>query len=380
MRASVFGLFLLAGLAGASPAWAANPAGNAVDVVQQANGDLDGTTALLSTGDEVFMGQRVITGNAGRVQVVFSDQTHLVIGPGSSLVIDQYLMRNNGTASKFVVDVVGGTFRFITGNSPKNAYQIKTPTGTLGVRGTAFDFGVDRKTGETQVLLYHGGVNMCGKDGDCVLLTEACSVGLIPQHDQASIYGKNDRRRPPLLKSFPYLNSQWPLQADFRVGGTGSCKQSQPDEAPIVVKADLPVVPAPVPPSPPPHEPPPCPPPRHHHWNGWGEHHHHWSQHPGDWGGPGDGWHPHDGGDDVGYSVSTESSRSTPDEQSPAPHPNTDRDSNDHDSNHDNDRGRGDNSGGNGGNGGDQNHGADRNGPASGWNNSGNGGDRHHRH
>src|SRR4051812_9553997 len=247
-------------LAGASPARAETVAGNAGDVVPQAQGNLAGATATLASGDEIFMGQRVITGNAGRVQVVFSDQTHLVVGPGSSLVIAEYLMRNNGTASKFVVNALGGTFRFITGNSPKNAYQINTPTGTLGVRGTAFDFGVDKESGETQVLLYHGGVRMCGADGSCVMLTEACSVGVIPHHDAASVYGKSDHRRPPVLKNFPYLASQAPLEADFRVGGTGGCKEQPLDvtdpikavfelrtpPAPIVTPVSTPVVTPPV--------------------------------------------------------------------------------------------------------------------------------------
>jgi hypothetical protein len=240
-------VLLLAIMAGTTSARAESAAGNAVEVVPQAQGNLSGTTVALASGDDLFMGQQVITGNAGRVQVVFSDQTHLVVGPGSSLVIAQYLMRNNGTASKFVVNALGGTFRFITGNSPKNAYQINTPTGTLGVRGTAFDFGIDKKSGDTQVLLYHGGVRMCGADGSCVMLTEACSVGVIPHHDAASVYGKSDHRRPPMLKNFPYLASQAPLEADFRVGGSGGCKEQPLDVTdPIKAVFDLRTPPAPI--------------------------------------------------------------------------------------------------------------------------------------
>jgi hypothetical protein len=206
-----------------SPAWALSPAGSAVDVVPQAQGAIEGSTVMLARGDAIFIGQKVITGNAGRVQVVFSDDTHLVIGPGSTLVISEYLMRNDGSASKFVVDALGGTFRFVTGKSPKNAYAINTPTGTMGVRGTAFDFGVDPESGETQVLLYHGGVQMCGEDGSCAMLSEGCSVGVLADKTSPSIVNRSDRRRNPLLQKFPYLESQQPLQFGFRIMGAARC-------------------------------------------------------------------------------------------------------------------------------------------------------------
>ena len=199
----------------AQPALAIDPAGSAVAVIQQASAKLDGSTALLDNGADLYMGQQVITGQAGQVQVVFKDNTHLVIGPGSTLVISQYLMRDSGTASKFVINALSGTFRFVTGNSQKSAYQINTPTGTLAVRGTAFDFGVDPHSHQTNVLLYHGRVGMCEKDGTtCVWMSDACSVGVLPVGVPGALhYG--DQRRPPILNSFPYLATQQPLRQDW---------------------------------------------------------------------------------------------------------------------------------------------------------------------
>jgi hypothetical protein len=217
----------LLGIAFASPGGSSSPAGTAVGVLPDAQGQLDGLSAELSTGDGVFMGQRVITGNKGQVQILFSDNTHLVVGPQASLVISTYLMRNDGNASKVVVDALSGTFRFMTGNSPKSAYQIKTPTGTLGVRGTAFDFTVDPVTGQTTVLLYHGGVQMCDKHG-CEELAESCAVGVIGKTATPDVVGSHDKRRPGLLKDFPYLESQQPLKAAFRVEQAGPCSLPSP--------------------------------------------------------------------------------------------------------------------------------------------------------
>lgn len=257
-------LFVLAALA-ATGAYAANQAGNAVAVIQQATADLEGVSGTISTGDGIFMGQQLVTGNEGQVEIVFRDETRLVVGPGSTLVISEYLMRNDNTASKFVVDALAGTFRFATGNSPKNAYEINTPTGTMGVRGTWFDFSIDPATGETAVILYEGGVQMCGKTGRCVVLAETCGVGVMAQRTAANILIK--QMKPPKLKGFPYLNSQRPLRRDFRVRDIADCKVPERKVASVdkPVVDDPPVV-TPPPPDPDPEpEPEPEPEPSHDH-------------------------------------------------------------------------------------------------------------------
>ncbi len=99
--------------------------------------------ATFVVGSDIFIGDQVVTGAKGQVQILFADNTHLVVGPNSALTIEDYLLRNNGSAGKFVVDMLAGSFRFATGESAKNRYRIDTPTGTIGVRGTGFDTFVD---------------------------------------------------------------------------------------------------------------------------------------------------------------------------------------------------------------------------------------------
>src|SRR4051794_36064463 len=66
----------------------------AVAVRPEATGLLNGGTTVIMAEDELFQGQKIVTGARGEVQIVFADDTHMVIGAGSSLVIDKYLMRN----------------------------------------------------------------------------------------------------------------------------------------------------------------------------------------------------------------------------------------------------------------------------------------------
>ena len=85
-----------------------------------ADAQLEGATRTLIVGADIFIGDLVETGPKGQVQILFADNTKLVVGPQSSLKIDDYLMRNNGAAGKFAVDMLSGSFRFATGNGPKN--------------------------------------------------------------------------------------------------------------------------------------------------------------------------------------------------------------------------------------------------------------------
>ncbi|MGC4077478.1 MAG: FecR domain-containing protein [Rubrivivax sp.] len=217
------GSIILTALLGAGPSAAQESIATVSDLTPEAQAGLGAERTLLITGAQLREGETVVTGQNGEVQVLFSDQTHLVIGRGSSLVIARYLMRADGTPQKFAINALSGTFRFITGKGEKSAYAINTPTGTMGVRGTEFDFTVDRYSGHTSVILFEGGVRLCGKRGDCVELSERCSVGEIDLNDGAGVLTKEADRRKAAKTEFPYVQSQASLMQDFRVGKPQQC-------------------------------------------------------------------------------------------------------------------------------------------------------------
>ena len=214
----------------AGPAMSAAIA-KAVDVRPEASGLYNGGTVMLSAQDDLFEGQKITTGARGQVQIVFADDTRMVVGPGSSLVIETYLMRNNGTASAFAVSALGGTFRFITGKSNKSAYKIDTPTGTIGVRGTKFDFTVTKK--KTDIVLFDGEVNYCPNTGGCQTVKGKCDVGSGEASD-ATVIGKGSSRHASVASNFIYVKSQGSLKSDFKVSGAGACgaveEQAQPKQ------------------------------------------------------------------------------------------------------------------------------------------------------
>jgi hypothetical protein len=170
MKRALAALAAVAALA--SPALSAT--GETVAVVQRAVINSDGTTVTLNVGQPVALGDTIATGDSGEAQIIFPDQTRIVVGPNSQLSITRLLFRDNGTARRLSVNAVRGTFRFLSGESPSRAYNIRTPTATMGVRGTAFDFAVEGGD-DTDLVVYSGRVQFCAR-GRCARVPGGCQA------------------------------------------------------------------------------------------------------------------------------------------------------------------------------------------------------------
>jgi len=136
--------FLLASVAivalGGQDVAAAERIGTAAAVRNQATGTLGSETRALKSGLGVFKNERVDTARDATAQLLFSDETALTIGPSSSVTLDEFVYDPNRNAGKAVIRATKGAFRFISGSVDPRSYQIRTPVGTMGVRGTIVDF------------------------------------------------------------------------------------------------------------------------------------------------------------------------------------------------------------------------------------------------
>jgi hypothetical protein len=247
-------------LSSAVPAAFAAGEGTAVGVNPDAVAQLNSTDRILEVGADVSVGERIVTGSEGQVQIVFDDDTRLVVGPHSTLLIETYLMASSNTAQQLTINALGGSFRFITGNSPKPAYSIRTPTAAIAVRGTEFDIIVER--GDTKVMLYEGALQLCNPGGLCQEVTRRCEVAAASR-DAVSLFVRNDPQRLPLCYQFRYARFQAPLLPPFRVGGAALCTEAPEDQfSQSSTDSAGPLTPTPTPtPTPKPTPPPPPPPP-----------------------------------------------------------------------------------------------------------------------
>ena len=203
---------------------AASAAGTAVGVDPDAEARGNGTRTLV-VGSDVFIGDRIVTDARGLVQILFDDKTRLVVGPRSSLVIEDYLIRNDGSAGRLAVNALGGTFRFISGNSPKNHYLIKTPTGQIGVRGTAFDLAVLSRS-IAYLLHLEGTTISCANNGECETASRRCDVVAIGRSGAEGFGSSRDFSRDEIEDAedwFVFADSQSALMRQFRVSRAEQC-------------------------------------------------------------------------------------------------------------------------------------------------------------
>ena len=109
--------------------------GKATSVKPQAEGIHSGSTRTLSGGSDVYSKETVRTGETGQANLQFHDNSNLSVGPKSTVHLDKYVYDPNKSAGTIAVQATRGSLRFVTGSQGSASYQIKTPYGTLGVRG-----------------------------------------------------------------------------------------------------------------------------------------------------------------------------------------------------------------------------------------------------
>ena len=196
----------------ASFAASTKPAG----IVTKANGSSTASgkqgNRRLRTRSNIFQGDRIKTGFSGLVHIQFTDKTKLVIGPRSTLTINQFVLAGNGTANSFAIKAVRGTFRFLSGKSRKSVYKISTQNATIGIRGTGFDFAY---FGRTSVVLYTGSVIVC-KGASCVTLRRKCEMAV--EKGRRMQKSSTNQLVPGAFKLIhPYIRRENNLQPAYRL-------------------------------------------------------------------------------------------------------------------------------------------------------------------
>jgi hypothetical protein len=180
----------------------------------------------------IHRNERIRTSISGLGQFVFRDGTKLAVGWGSSVVIDKFVFDDSNTARKLTIRATKGTFRWISGGSKSTAYEIITPAGTLGVRGTAFDFFVGAN-GVTAVVLYSGSARFCGSNG-CRTLNQRCDA-IIARRGS----GVSEPERMPAnflnrvgSRALPFLTGSQQLTRSFSVAG-GCMQKASVEQGPV---------------------------------------------------------------------------------------------------------------------------------------------------
>ncbi|WFU11542.1 FecR domain-containing protein (plasmid) [Rhizobium sp. CB3090] len=186
--------------------------------------EVTGAGGPLAVADPVHRDEQIRTSISGLGQFTFRDGTKLAVGAGSSVVIDKFVFDDSGAVKKLTINAAKGTFRWMSGNSNHSAYQIVTPAGTIGVRGTAFDFYVGRN-GTTAVVLLNGAAQFCGAGG-CRQLKAQCDCVVAKRNGEISDPRRVNRDILKTLgnqKALPFLSGDQTLSGRMAFAGGGDC-------------------------------------------------------------------------------------------------------------------------------------------------------------
>ncbi len=122
--------------------WCANSASaqTKIGVAATVKNQVFGGSQALAAGGNVHANEIIRTGDASSAQLLFVDQTTLLVGAKSEVKLDRFVYDPNRGNGNVVMSAGKGVFRFVSGSQQSKSYQINTPVATIGVRGTVFTF------------------------------------------------------------------------------------------------------------------------------------------------------------------------------------------------------------------------------------------------
>jgi len=255
MKHVVPAIFL--GLAVILPAAESTAAQDEIGVTAAVNPNAIGTppqaeSRVLFVGDDVVFKERIETAGAGQTQILFLDESSLTIGPGSDVILDEFVYDPATGTGDMAVSVGQGVLRFVGGRIAKNEDVIfNTPFATVGIRGSSV--GLDcmadqcvahrtsgrmfcRDEDETHVITEEGWVCLATPDGVSVEEVDPEWV----RRFVARLQGQEDDGTLPQDDVEKQVNAD--CGASFPVAGVNRCGGGEgdlPDPKQFDDKADL---------------------------------------------------------------------------------------------------------------------------------------------
>ena len=103
--------------------------------------DRAGKNRQLPLKSELFRGDTIKSGDRGRIQISFLDETLISLGANTEMSIERFDYKPNQNDGELVTHVREGAFRVMGGAIAKIApskFKTETPTATIGIRGSFY--------------------------------------------------------------------------------------------------------------------------------------------------------------------------------------------------------------------------------------------------
>src|SRR5258706_1267287 len=161
--------------------------------------DARGQTRTPKLGDPIYKGDRIVTGADGEVHFDMEDGGYIGVRPNTSMSIEDF-KAEGGPDDRSVLNLLQGSFRSITGwiaRGNRQNYAVRTPTATIGVRGTEHEpLVIPEGSREGEPGTYDRVHN-----GETEIRTPQGTVGV--KANQAGVGPRRGAVRPPVLDRGP---------------------------------------------------------------------------------------------------------------------------------------------------------------------------------
>src|SRR5690348_2054445 len=161
-----------------APAPAASPQtiGQVVWVKNTLKAQLPNAEArTLARRSDIYEHDTLTTDPSSSAEIAFTDDSSLALQENSSVTISQYSHGQGKPANSdaFVVDVIKGGFRTVTGLISKNnpgGYKASTPVVTVGVMGTIYSLFFDPRKKTSSAKISSGSIVLSNSSGKVTLV------------------------------------------------------------------------------------------------------------------------------------------------------------------------------------------------------------------
>lgn len=197
---------------------------------------------VVSSGDQIRLGDRINTGPKAGLQIMLLDQTVFTIGPNASMVIDKFVYNPKAAGGGTLqARILKGTFRFVSGkiaHKNQDGVTLKLKVATLAIRGT----NVVGQTGgraDVVVLSGTGSNNNNGAPSSAVRITAGGIQVTITETGYGAIVfdnGSGPQTQYFNAAAFAQILNALGIQAPTPpAGGTGTTSQTVNVTANIII-------------------------------------------------------------------------------------------------------------------------------------------------
>jgi hypothetical protein len=116
---------------------------------------------VLAISNNVFANEKIVTEPASATELEFADGSRLSVGPAADVTLDRFVYDASAGTGQLALNIAKGTLRLATGRLQAPGHTLRTPTATIGIRGTILSVVV-AANGLTTVIVEQGVVNVAG--------------------------------------------------------------------------------------------------------------------------------------------------------------------------------------------------------------------------